>query len=93
MRAISKKEGSMRTKFTQFADGSVYLGYMDETGLARAEIFSVGTGEWGYVRRADGTQVCEKLKRKGSILKSNRDHLLSTIKAEFRKLRTSWEAA
>jgi hypothetical protein len=93
MRAISKKGGSMRTKFTQFADGSVYLGYMDEFGIARAEIFSVGTGEWGYVRRADGTQVCEKLKRRGSTLKSNRDHLLSTIKAEFRKLRTSWETS
>ncbi len=83
----------MRTKFTQFADGSVYLGYMDEFGIARAEIFSVGTGEWGYVRRADGTQVCRGLRRTGSTLQSNRAHILSTIKAEFRRLRKSWEAA
>ena len=83
----------MTTKFTQFADGSVHLGYTDEFGIARTEIFSVGTGEWGYIRRADGTQVCEKLRRRGATLKSNREHLLSAIRAEFRKLRTSWETS
>ena len=81
----------MRAKF-KVENESVLLTYDDpRTGNRISETYSVGPGNWGYVRRGDGTQVCDKLKRIGPTLSSNRKHILETIKYEFGMLQNEWK--
>jgi hypothetical protein len=73
----------MKTTIKQTQDGYVSVRHCVDGEFRAVYVFSVPKAG-GYVRRADGGQVCKNLSRTGETLRATPENLLNIIRSEWR---------